>query len=166
MKTRKPKAESETVESNEFQLDEFLPYRLSVTANQISRMFARRYADDFGLTIAEWRVLAVLGQFGTLSPTTIGELAAMDKVKVSRATAGLVAKGLVRQRPDPEDGRGRRLQLSAKGAKIRSEIVPLARDLETTLASSMSRVEWQALRKALTKLNEHARGMDWAEAAD
>src|SRR4249920_3848062 len=84
-----------------FRLEDFLPYRLSVAANRVSRLFARRYSEAYGLGIPEWRVLAMVGRFGTLSPSAVGEWSAMDKVKVSRAAASLVARGLLRQVHDP-----------------------------------------------------------------
>ena len=40
----------------------------------------------------------------------------MDKVKVSRAAASLVARGLLRQTQDPRDGRARLLRLTCRGA--------------------------------------------------
>src|ERR1700712_3337831 len=67
----------------EFLLEEFLPYRLSVAANRVSRMFAERYLSASELTVPEWRVLTVVGRSGTISPSAVGELAMMDKVKVS-----------------------------------------------------------------------------------
>ena len=140
---------------NGFRLDDFLPYRLSVTSNRVSRLFARRYSEAFGISIPEWRVIAVLGRFGTLSPSAVGEATTMDKVKVSRAAAGLVARGLLKQAPDPRDGRGRKLSLSRKGEAVHQGVVPLARELEATLSASLSRTEWAALQKALTRLDAH-----------
>jgi len=140
---------------NGFRLDDFLPYRLSVTSNRVSRLFARRYSEAFGISIPEWRVIAVLGRFGTLSPSAVGEATAMDKVKVSRAAAGLVARGLLKQAPDPQDGRGRKLTLSRKGEAVHHGVVPLARELEATLSAGLSRTEWAALQKALARLNAH-----------
>ncbi len=138
-----------------FDLDEFLPYRLSVTTNRVSRLFAKQYAAQFGLTIPEWRVLAVVGRLGTCSPTGVGEWSAMDKVKVSRAAAALVVKGLLRQTQDPNDGRGRLLRMTRKGVTVHSGIVPLARSIEATLAEGLTKTEWAALNKALVKLSEH-----------
>src|ERR1700727_703141 len=90
-----------------FRLEEFLPYRLSVAANSVARLFSRHYAESYGLSIPEWRMLAIIGRFGTLSPSTVGEWTEMDKVKVSRAAPGMVARGLLRQTQGPRDGRGR-----------------------------------------------------------
>jgi DNA-binding MarR family transcriptional regulator len=146
-----------------FRLEDFLPYRLSVAANRVSRLFARRYSEAYGLSIPEWRVLAVVGRFGTLSPSAVGEWTGMDKVKVSRAAASLVAGGLLRQTQDPRDGRGRLLRLTRKGAAVHHGMVPLAHELEEQLAEGMSRTEWNSLLKALDKLSAHAQGFDGAD---
>ena len=145
-----------------FRLEEFLPYRLSVAANRVSRLFARRYSEAYGLSIPEWRVLAMIGRFGTLSPSAVGEWTAMDKVKVSRAAASLVTRGLLRQTQDPRDGRGRLLHLTRKGATVYQGVVPLACELEEQLAEGMSRTEWSNLLKALDKLSTHAQGFEGA----
>jgi DNA-binding MarR family transcriptional regulator len=143
-----------------FRLEEFLPYRLSVASNRVSRLFARRYSESFGLTIPEWRVLAVIGRFGTLSPSAVCEWTAMDKVKVSRAAASLVSRGLLRQNQDPSDGRGRLLRLTRKGTTVHGGVVPLARELEATLAAGLTKSEWAALNKALVAVTEHVQTMD------
>jgi DNA-binding MarR family transcriptional regulator len=148
-----------------FRLEDFLPYRLSVAANRVSRLFARRYFEAFGLSIPEWRVLAVVGRFDTLSPSTVSEWTAMDKVKVSRAAASLVARGLVRQTQDPRDGRGRLLRLTRRGMAVHEGMVPLACELEGQLAAGMSRTEWSALLKALDKLSAHVKGVQGVDHA-
>ena len=143
-----------------FRLEDFLPYRLSVAASRVSRLFARRYSEAYGLSIPEWRVLAIVGRFDTLSPSAVGEWSAMDKVKVSRAAASLVARGLVRQTQDPRDGRGRLLRLTRRGVTVYEGMVPLACELEGQLAEGLSRSEWNVLLKALDKLSSHAKGFE------
>ena len=156
-----PKKESEpSRDAVAFDLEEFLPYRLSVTTNRVSRLFAKQYAAQFGLTIPEWRVLAVVGRLGTCSPTAVGDWSAMDKVKVSRAAAALVAKGLLRQTQDPNDGRGRLLRMTRKGVTVHGGVVPLARSIEATLAEGLTKAEWLALNKALVKLNAHVQAIE------
>ena len=107
----------------------------------------------------EWRLLAAIGRFGVLSPTAAGERTSMDKVKVSRAAASLVARGLVRQSQDPEDGRGRLLRLTRKGTALYIDVAPTARNIEDTLARGLTKTELNALHKALGKLCEHARSV-------
>src|SRR5689334_23751882 len=153
------RAESPGDGANGFKLEEFLPYQLSVTASSVSRLFAKRYADEYGLSIPEWRVLAVVGRFGTASPSMVSEWAAMDKVKVSRAAATLVARGLLKQTQDPSDGRARLLRLTRKGVTMYQGAVPLALEIETDLAKGLSRAEWSALQKSLLRLTQHVEGL-------
>jgi DNA-binding MarR family transcriptional regulator len=143
-----------------FLLEEFLPYELSVAAGRTSRLFARRFEAAFGLSIAEWRVLAVVGRFGTITPSAVSERTDMDKVKVSRATASLVATNLLEQGPAPHDGRARLLRLTRKGRTVHDSIVPLALTLEAQLAAGLSDEEWTMLRACLRRLQEHVRSLE------
>jgi DNA-binding MarR family transcriptional regulator len=146
-----------------FLLEAFLPYQLSVAANRISRLFARRYSREFGLSIAEWRVMAVVGRFGAITASVVCERTEMDKVKVSRAASGLLTAGLLAQAPDPADGRARLLRLSPRGQEVHRAIVARARLLAGELAAGMDAGELAALQGALARLAAHARVL---EAAD
>ena len=155
----------ESVDANEasraegFRLEDFLPYRLAVAAESVSHLIARHHLAQSGLAMSEWRLLAAIGRFGVLSPTAAGDRTSMDKVKVSRAAASLVARGLLRQAPDPNDGRGRLLRLTRKGSTLFSGVAPTAREIEAALAPGLTRTEWNALHKALGKLGEHAQSV-------
>ena len=72
------------------QLDNFLPYRLSVLTNLVSTAIAGAYRERFGLSIPAWRVLAVLANSPDLSAAEVGQRTAMDKVAVSRAVRALL----------------------------------------------------------------------------
>ncbi|TAK10784.1 MAG: MarR family transcriptional regulator, partial [Rhizorhabdus sp.] len=50
------------MEPNRLTLDQFIPYRLSVTSNVVSDVIARAYEALFGLSIPEWRVMAVVAE--------------------------------------------------------------------------------------------------------
>src|SRR3546814_11510175 len=78
-------------------LDQFLPYRLSIASNALSERIAADYQDLFGLKIPEWRLMAVLGEG---QPKTQRELVAktrMDKVTVNRAAKALADRQLIRR---------------------------------------------------------------------
>src|SRR5579863_3105588 len=111
-------------------LDAFMPYRLSVLTNRVSGAIARHYSERFGLSIPEWRVMAVLGQTPGLSARQVAERTAMDKVQVSRAVQSLVAAKRLTRDMHSEDGRVSQLSLSAKGLAIYKELVPVALALE------------------------------------
>lgn len=133
-------------------LSEFLPYRLSILSNTISRRIARLYDTEFGLTIWQWRVMAVLGESSGITATAIGQQTAMDKVAVSRAVAGLIELGYLERRTSIEDGRRSELRLTQMGRGIYAEIVPLALQVERELLESLSAEECAELERLLTKL--------------
>ncbi|MGO4837536.1 MarR family transcriptional regulator, partial [Rhizobiaceae sp. 2RAB30] len=58
--------------ANVLALEDFLPYRLNRLADAVSREFQKIYKERHGLTRPEWRTLATLGQFGTMTATGIG----------------------------------------------------------------------------------------------
>lgn len=138
-----------------FLLEAFLPHTLAITAAHASRLFARRYAAAFGLSVAEWCVLAVVGQFGPIVPGAVVERTELDKMKVSRASAILVAANLLEQGPAPHDGRSRLLHLSHKGRMVYDASRSFALAMEAQLAAGLSEQEWIMLRHCLHRLHEH-----------
>ena len=134
------------------ELERFLPYRLSVLSNRVSSRIAGTYEKRFGLTIPEWRVMAVLGRFPGLTAAEISERTAMDKVQVSRAVARLQASGRVEQKAVDGDRRAKHLYLSAAGRLDHSAIVPLAREMERRLVVALSPAERSKLDEILDKL--------------
>jgi DNA-binding MarR family transcriptional regulator len=140
-----------------FQLDEFLPHRLAVASDAVARLIARHHLARSGLAMPEWRLLAAVGRFGVLSPTAAGERTAMDKVKVSRAATSLVARGMLRQAKDPDDGRGRLLRLTRKGTTLYSDVAATAGEIEQALMAGVTKTEWSTLHRTLGKLSSHVR---------
>ena len=142
-----PKASSAALE-----LDRFLPYRLAVLTSAMSAAIATHYADRYGLSIPQWRTLAVLARRPGLTAAEITARGAMDKVAVSRAVTGLVARGLVRRRTVARDRRSSSLTLTARGRTVYGEIAPWARDYEQALLVVLSASERRVLDDALDKL--------------
>jgi DNA-binding MarR family transcriptional regulator len=137
-------------------LERFLPYRLSVLSNTVSTRIAQAYAGQFGLSIPEWRVVAVLARYPGLTASGVAERTAMDKVMVSRAVSRLLKSGRVARRTGA-DRRASHLALSAKGRAIYARVVPVALGLEEQLLSALSAEEQASLRGALLKLDARAR---------
>jgi DNA-binding MarR family transcriptional regulator len=138
-------------------LERFVPYRLSVLSNRVSSAIARHYSQRFGLSIPEWRVMAVLGGTSGLSARDVAAATAMDKVQVSRAVASLMRTGRVARADDARDGRITRLSLTARGRAIYDEIVPLALHLEELLLSALSPKERAQFDTLMAKLARQAR---------
>lgn len=136
------------------QLDRFIPYRLSVLTNQVSSAIARHYSERFGLTIPEWRIMAVLGETPGLSAREVAARTAMDKVQVSRAVASLIEAGRVERSPDDDDGRVGHLELTRAGRAVYDQIAPLALRLEEQFLSTLSQTERKLFDRLLIKLGK------------
>jgi DNA-binding MarR family transcriptional regulator len=118
-------------------LERFLPYRLSILSNRVSRAIAKRYAKTFDLTIPEWRIIAVLGRRPDLTAKEIAEATEMDKVAVSRAVAKLVAAKRVAAFLDESDARRQVLSLTPLGETLHARIAPIALESERRLLATL-----------------------------
>jgi DNA-binding MarR family transcriptional regulator len=139
-------------EPSALDLERYLPFRLSVLANRVTRAVARAYSRSFHLSAPEWRTMAVLGRYGAMTANSVVERTAMDKVRVSRAVARLLAHGRVTRRTDPEDRRRAILDLTPEGRVIYAKVVPLVLSVERELLAELSAEERGALDQLLHKL--------------
>ena len=108
-------------------LEEFLPFQLSVLSNKVSRELARIYETKYGVSLYEWRVMAILGEQPDLSAKRVAEQGVMDKVIVSRAVSKLSKKSMIIISPSKTDRRSTLLKLSDIGMetylKIQEELL-------------------------------------------
>lgn len=138
-------------------LEDFLPYRLSILSNRISRAIAARYADTFGLTIPEWRIIAVLGRRPGLTAKEVAEATEMDKVAVSRAVAKLVESKRVAARADRDDARRQILSLTPQGESVHARIAPIALASEQRLLATLDARERAQLDALVDRLLDAAK---------
>jgi DNA-binding MarR family transcriptional regulator len=137
----------------DFELEDFLPYRLSLLSNTVSQGIAQIYQEDHRLSIPEWRVMAVLGRYPGLTASQVCERTVMDKVTVSRAVKLLLDKQLVQRLTHAEDRRKRPLQVTRPhGRKLLEEIIPFALDYQAALLESLTPAELRLLDGLIAKL--------------
>ena len=137
----------------EFDLDGYLPYRLAVAAEKVSKALAGQYRDRYGISIAEWRVLVNVGYAKDQSIRDIESRVSMDKTKVSRAASRLEAAGYLTKTMDDGDRRLLKLTLTPKGATLLAEIVPLAQSFQAEVQARLG-PQYDALQSALERLIE------------
>jgi DNA-binding MarR family transcriptional regulator len=140
-------------------LGRFLPYRLSVLTNLVSSTIADAYQRRFGLSIPEWRVLAVLARHPALSATEVAERTRMDAVAVSRAVRRLANAGRLRRTTSRDDRRRSVLSASAAGMAVYREVAPLALGYESELLAALTSGERAALDRALDALTARAQSL-------
>ncbi|WP_410216612.1 MarR family winged helix-turn-helix transcriptional regulator [Paracoccus sp. (in: a-proteobacteria)] len=120
-----------------FHLDQFLPYRLSVAAAEVSRRFSVLYAAEAGLSIPEWRVLAHLAHSGAVSVRDITQRVHLDKSVVSRAASRLEKEGLVAKSDHDADRRLIVLDLTPQGQALMDRLAIVAADFEVQLEKEL-----------------------------
>jgi DNA-binding MarR family transcriptional regulator len=138
-------------------LQVFLPYRLAVVSEAVSRSLAAVYAERFNLSRDEWRVLAALALRNDIKSTELAALTTLDKMQVSRALTRMERDGLLEREPDPSDRRNLIVRLLPAGRALYRKIVPMARAREAYLLESLDPQERATLSSALDKLLERAR---------
>jgi len=139
------------------ELDSFVPYRLSVLQQEVSRMIATAYTEKYGLMRHDWRVMAALGNDQPLSANQVCDRTNMDKVQVSRAISRLLRRELVARVQDAGDRRRWILRLTPGGEEMYRDIVPAARAREAELLSALSDTELRQLNALIDKLYRRAR---------
>ena len=133
-------------------LDRFLPYRLDILAEGVSRALSRLYKEPYGLGVPEWRVLAHLGQYAPITAKAIGNHSRMHKTKVSRAVAELERLGLISRSDSDADRREELLSLTSKGRAAYDDLAPKAAAFARHLLDDLSVAERRALETAIDRL--------------
>lgn len=131
------------------QLENFLPYRLSVLSNTISTAIAGAYQEQFGLSVPEWRVLCMLAAAPNLSAAEVAQRTAMDKVAVSRAVATLLKMQRLERRTSKSDRRKSVLRLSKAGEGVYARVAPFALAYEQDLIQPVEAADRAALDRVL-----------------
>ena len=139
-------------------LPDFLTYRISKVQAKLNAQASAILSKYAGLTLSQWRVLALVGDAGETRMSDVARGAALDKGLVSRNLKVLVEKGLILTRQDHEDHRIQHLCLTAEGVEVFHTTLPKMRLRQNHLKSAVPPTELEALYSALEKLEQAA---DW-----
>ena len=137
---------------------DLLSYRLHVVANLLSRGAELRYRREFGVSLWEWRTVALLGGApGAQSLNELARAAGIDKSQMSRVVSGLAKRKLVMRDANDEDGRGVQLRLSKSGRKLYGGLIGAAAERDAAFRRCLTSSETAVFEKALSKLAGRAR---------
>lgn len=142
--------------SEELILDKYLPYRLSRLSSTVSSAVAREYARQFGLSIPEWRVIAILGRSPGLSAVEVAEQTFLDKVAVSRAVTKLIKSGRIDRQFADADRRRSILNLSDEGRQVHDGVAEVALQFERQLIEGLEADDVQHFEQIMDKLLDKA----------
>lgn len=142
--------------TEELILEDFMPYRLSRLSSTVSATVARAYDKEYGLSIPEWRVIAILGRHPGLSAVEVAEQTFLDKVAVSRAVSKLIKSGRVDREFADADRRRSILNLSEKGRAVHDGVAQLALNFERRLLQGLAPDEVAGFNSVVDRLLEQA----------
>ena len=139
-------------DSNNFDLQAFLPYLLNQAAEASSLSFQRVYQERYGMLRGEWRVLFHLGIFGQMTARDIGVRWKIHKTKISRAVHKLAEKRFIKRQRNADDRREETLQLTVSGRAAYLELRKTAEQYQTDLSAEFSVKEFALLQTMLKRL--------------
>ncbi len=138
-------------------LSEYLPYLINRVGFAVSSAFGEVLAKD-ALTIAMWRVLAVLLQNGPQHMSELAELTTVELSTLSRLIGTMQRRGLLTRKRNGADGRNVSVALSARGTALTRRLLPAAVDLEARMLAGIDAADAAVLRRLLKKVHGSIHG--------
>lgn len=136
-------------------VDDFITTTVVRTANALRRTVTLPYANTFGLTMAEWRMLSVLAEAGSLPFSELVKLSATDKSLVSRTLKLLEARDLVAlEAINGSYRQGLICSMTAAGDALYQEAMPVAQTAQAAMIRLMSNSERKVFFRVLKKLRK------------
>jgi len=134
-------------------LADYMPYLV----NRLGSAFVARFTADAlasrGLSIAEWRVLAVLAGSGPQRQTDISQLTSIETSTMSRLVSRLIRAGLLSRSRNVQNGREVVVRLTTQGVKAVAQMTPVAVDLEAQAIRGLRQRELTSVKRALRSMH-------------
>jgi DNA-binding MarR family transcriptional regulator len=136
-------------------VDDFITTVTGLASNALRRHVTLAYAEQFGLSVSEWRMLSVLAEARDLPFSELVQRSATDKGQVSRTLRLMEERGLVALRTEGVIPRKKVLcRITPEGLTLYQQIMPIARRRQAAMIRQLGRQERRALYGALRRLRE------------
>src|ERR1700687_622645 len=148
-------------------LADYLHYLVNRVRTIIAEQFGADALARHGLSIAEWRVLAVLASNGGQRQIDLADLTSIEASTLSRLVSRLVRMGIVTRTRSANSKREGVVKLSAKGTTLVGRLIPIARGYEAAAIAGITPSELAALKRCLRRMygNMKSRQASLATAA-
>lgn len=135
-----------------FDLHRFFPHLLGTVAGGWTNASSKLYLREFGIGVAEWRVLASIASLEKASSLEVVNLIAMDASAVSRSVSRLEAKKLVAPVTGKFPGRTKPFELTRAGRSLYTSMLQVALEREEILLRGLSTDERFELLRLMQKI--------------
>jgi len=121
------------------------------------RLYADKEARRFGLTRAQWAVLAKLERTEGLKQTEIADLMEIQPITLTRLIDKLCDAGLIERRSDDTDRRVNRLYLTQASRPLMEKLAVLRSEITQSALASLSNEETHQLVDQLESVKDNIR---------
>jgi MarR family transcriptional regulator, organic hydroperoxide resistance regulator len=136
-------------------LSEHLPYLINRVGSALVARFSADALARARLSIASWRVLAVLSNNGGLRQTDLAEMTSIDASTLSRLITRLVRDGLVKRTRSKSDSREVAVALTRKAKTLMTKLVPIAVGLQNSATQKLAKQDLATLKRVLRKMHDN-----------
>ncbi len=119
---------------------------------RLSRQAFNARAASLGLSLAQWRVLAVLARQDGINQVRLADILEIQPMTLVRQIDRLETMDLVARRPDPGDRRAVRLELTAAAAPLIAQMRRIADELWDAALAGFAPDEREALHHTLVRI--------------
>ena len=136
-------------------LNEFLPYRINLTAEKFRNSVDKIYS-KYDLDKPQWRIIVYMGKDD--NPVLAREVRAetyLHRVAFYRALGQLEKKGIVSRQTHKNDRRHLTLKFTAKGRKFHDTVIGETRKWQDEFIKNVGQEEINALLKSLQWIDEN-----------
>jgi DNA-binding MarR family transcriptional regulator len=140
------------VKDAKLNLSDFLPYLVNRVGVIIAEQFGAETLAPHRISIAMWRVLAVLASAGAQRQIDLADLTSIDASTLSRIVTRLVRMGLVSRARSESSNREVVVALAPKGSALVARLIPPARDMEADAAAGLSAEELAVVKRCLRRI--------------
>ena len=133
-------------------LQQFITYRLARLHAKLNAQASRILAAHAGITLTQWRLIALIGGKDEITLTEINRATQMDKGQLSRTIKGLLGNGMIASRSSLNDQRQQLLTLTEAGRGIYHETLPKMQARQRLLMDSLRPEEKTLIFSAIDKL--------------
>ena len=140
------------VSEGELPLRRFVTYRISRVQAKLNAQASRILQETSGITLTQWRVIALVGAAGQTQSSKLSKEAALDKSLLSRNLKTLIEQGVVESKTDAEDHRVQILSLTSKGRAIFEKTLPVTQARQKQLREGLTDEELRVFHKVLDHL--------------
>jgi MarR family transcriptional regulator, organic hydroperoxide resistance regulator len=133
-------------------LGDYLPYLVNRVGTIVAEQFGNEALAPHGLSIAMWRVMAVLADTGGQRQTDVADLTSIDASTLSRLVTRMVRIGVVTRTRSASSNREVAVKLSAKGSALVARLIPMAREYEAVAVAGLSSEQLAVLKHCLRRV--------------